>query len=170
MPYETGERSQARSISFLANQNEVIPRSASRAKRLSCDRAGDTNMSKKQKRKRQGHYCWSCNGYLANEKFSGKGHSRHLCRNCQKLGKDELGYREALNNLGRCVGFDGIISRRRRKQFEPFLAHADPRIRKLAAVMQLDDQAARRPRSTDKDDDCESLDPNSSDDILYQSS
>lgn len=29
-----------------------------------------------------GHYCWKCGQYLANEKFSGKGHARHICKKC----------------------------------------------------------------------------------------
>lgn len=28
-----------------------------------------------------GHYCWKCGQYLANEKFSGKGHARHILFN-----------------------------------------------------------------------------------------
>jgi uncharacterized protein len=36
------------------------------------------------KKKRQGHYCWRCERYRANEKFSGKGHARHLCKDCSR--------------------------------------------------------------------------------------
>lgn len=28
------------------------------------------------------HYCWKCGQYLANEKFSSKGHARHICKKC----------------------------------------------------------------------------------------
>lgn len=28
------------------------------------------------------HCCWKCGQYLANEKFSGKGHERHICKKC----------------------------------------------------------------------------------------
>lgn len=28
------------------------------------------------------HYCWKCGQYLANEKFSGKCHARHICKKC----------------------------------------------------------------------------------------
>ncbi|HIE55860.1 MAG TPA: hypothetical protein EYP90_11905 [Chromatiaceae bacterium] len=40
-------------------------------------------MSRKRK-KRQGHYCWVCGRYRANEKFSGKGHAKHICRDCMR--------------------------------------------------------------------------------------
>ncbi|MBR2767497.1 MAG: hypothetical protein IKD68_01050 [Solobacterium sp.] len=36
-------------------------------------------------KKRQGHYCIVCGRRRPNEKFSGKGHARHICRDCQKL-------------------------------------------------------------------------------------
>lgn len=39
----------------------------------------------KKKKKQQGHYCRICGDYKANEKFSGKGHAQHICRECQSL-------------------------------------------------------------------------------------
>lgn len=42
----------------------------------------------KKKKKQQGHYCRICGEYKANEKFSGKGHARHICKKCQSLPKD----------------------------------------------------------------------------------
>ncbi len=33
-----------------------------------------------KKKKQQGHYCRICGDYKANEKFSGKGHARHICK------------------------------------------------------------------------------------------
>ena len=39
----------------------------------------------------------------ANEKFSGKGHARHLCKDCARLGKEELAYRQAIRNMERLV-------------------------------------------------------------------
>ena len=31
-----------------------------------------------------GHYCRICGRTLANEKFTGKGHKNHICKNCSK--------------------------------------------------------------------------------------
>lgn len=67
-----------------------------------------------------------------NEKFSGGGHARHVCRECAKLGAKELAYRQALRNLENCISSHGVIPRRRRKAFEQFLNHEDPRIREYA--------------------------------------
>lgn len=38
-----------------------------------------------KKKKRSGHYCRICGEYKANEKFTGKGHARHICKKCQSL-------------------------------------------------------------------------------------
>jgi hypothetical protein len=99
---------------------------------------------RKQKRKLPGHYCWACDRRRPNEKFSGHGHARHLCRDCAKLGAEELAYRQALRNLERCATWAGIIPRKRRKSFETFLHHDNPRIRALAQQMQQEDQTTRR--------------------------
>ena len=40
---------------------------------------------KKRKRKQPGHFCWACGHRRPNEKFSGRGHARHVCRECAKL-------------------------------------------------------------------------------------
>jgi hypothetical protein len=34
--------------------------------------------------KHQEHYCHVCGRYRANEKFSGKGHARHICKDCAR--------------------------------------------------------------------------------------
>ena len=40
-------------------------------------------MSSKRK-KQQGHYCWVCGRHRANERFTGKGHAQHICRDCMR--------------------------------------------------------------------------------------
>ena len=98
---------------------------------------------KKRKRMEPGHFCWACDRRRPNEKFSGRGHARHLCRDCSKLGAEELAYRQALRNLERCVTWEGVIPRKRRKSFEQFLVHEDARIRTCAEEMLEDDRAER---------------------------
>lgn len=36
------------------------------------------------KKNRIGHYCKVCGRYRANEKFSGKGHRQHICKECHR--------------------------------------------------------------------------------------
>lgn len=103
-------------------------------------------MSKKRKRhrqKRQGHYCWCCDCYRPNEKFSGKGHGRHLCRDCRQLGPEELAYRQAVRDIEQCVLDNGRIRPKRRKTFEQFLHHEDSRVRALAESILEEDRLRR---------------------------
>jgi hypothetical protein len=78
-----------------------------------------------------------------NEKFSGSGHARHLCKDCSRLGASELQYRQELRNLERCVTWEGIIGRKKRKAFNRFLEHPDPRIRRYAEELAAQDIEAR---------------------------
>jgi cupin 2 domain-containing protein len=46
-------------------------------------------MAKKKKRKQPGHYCRHCGRRRANEKFSGTGHARHICKSCENEKRTE---------------------------------------------------------------------------------
>ena len=35
--------------------------------------------------KKRGHYCKVCGEYKANERFSGRGHAAHICKECAAL-------------------------------------------------------------------------------------
>ncbi len=92
---------------------------------------------------------------MPNEKFSGKGHARHLCKQCAKLGTEELAYRQAICDLERCFTCEGIIPRKRRKSFERFLQHDDERIRIEAEKMQCVDRYERQQMRWEADGRCE---------------
>jgi len=49
-----------------------------------------------------GHYCRICGRERANERFGGKGHARHICRDCAALPQDE---RDAILQTDEIVGF-----------------------------------------------------------------
>ena len=50
---------------------------------------GTNNQPKKKKKKRKkpgdSHYCWVCGTHKAHEKFSGRGHATHMCKQCHAL-------------------------------------------------------------------------------------
>lgn len=90
-------------------------------------------MAKRKKgKKRVGHYCWCCDCYRSNERFSGKNHGRHLCRECAKLGPEELAYRQGVRNIDRLMYAYGFVGRKKRHIFERYLHHPNPRIRQYA--------------------------------------
>jgi hypothetical protein len=69
-------------------------------------------------KRRRGHFCWSCGRSRPNESFSGRGHARHVCRECSKLGRDELEYRQAIQNVDRALRSSYLLSRRDRAVLE----------------------------------------------------
>ncbi len=56
-------------------------------------------MSKKKSYRLHGHYCKICGEYKANEKFSGKGHAAHICKDCSKLSAAEKEESQTLTQL-----------------------------------------------------------------------
>ena len=75
-----------------------------------------------------------------NEGFSGGGHTRHLCKDCGRLGADEQAYRQAVRDIDRIVQWEtGRVKRKQRANFERFLCHPNERIRAYAESV-----AARR--------------------------
>ncbi len=95
-------------------------------------KAAKTPMSQQRRKQRRGHYCWSCGRTRANEKFSGRGHVEHLCKDCARLGKEELAYRQTVRDLEQLLTWDGHVPRRNLEQFRKYLNHKDARGRAYA--------------------------------------
>lgn len=51
------------------------------------------------KKKLPGHYCKICGERKANEKFSGKGHTAHICKECNALPQEKKNELQILNRL-----------------------------------------------------------------------
>lgn len=47
----------------------------------------------------RGHYCKICGRVLPNEKFSGKGHANHICKECAKLPVEKRNEMIAVNRI-----------------------------------------------------------------------
>lgn len=71
-------------------------------------------------------------GILANERFSGRGHSRHICRECSRFGKAELDDWQFVRKLEGCCTWEGFEPRKRRHFVRRHLNHDDLRIRAYA--------------------------------------
>jgi hypothetical protein len=96
-----------------------------------------------RRKKARGHFCWCCGRVRANERFSGRGHARHLCKACSKLGKEELAYRQAVRDIGRLLDWNGLVRRKQRKSVERFLSHTDERVRRYAEKVAAEDARMR---------------------------
>ncbi len=90
-----------------------------------------------------GHFCWCCERERRNEKFSGRGHRNHICKDCQKLPKDEREIRQAIRNINRLCTCAGSIRRKHRQEFDKYLEHPEERVRQYAQQVQERDQAER---------------------------
>ncbi|MBF0367749.1 MAG: hypothetical protein HQK50_19435 [Oligoflexia bacterium] len=90
-----------------------------------------------------GHYCWCCGQIKSNEKFSGKNHGRHLCKDCTQLGKEELQFRQVKRDVNRLIGWEGTVSHRNKKALEKYLKHPDKRIADLASSAFIEDRNLR---------------------------
>ena len=108
-------------------------------------------MPQQRRKQRSGHYCWSCDRMRANEKFSGRGHAQHLCKDCARLGKEELAYRQTVRNLERLLTWDGRIPRRNREQFRKYLNHKDERVRAYACQIETANAWPVAERRLDRD-------------------
>lgn len=51
------------------------------------------------KKKLPGHYCWICGERKSNESFSGKGHAKHICKECDALPLERKNELQALDRL-----------------------------------------------------------------------
>lgn len=108
-------------------------------------------MGKRKRKRLPGHFCWVCGRQRPNEKFSGAGHKRHVCRDCAKLGPDELAYRQSVRDLDRCTTREGFIRRKQRAAFERFLRHEDPQIRAMAEDLDRVDSWMREQWRVERD-------------------
>lgn len=81
-----------------------------------------------------GQWCWCCGNILPNEKFSGKGHRRHICRECARMPADK---RLASEQHREISGFleQSNISEKNKKQLKALTASADPKIAEQAQIL-----------------------------------
>ncbi len=75
------------------------------------------------------HNCKICGEYKSNEKFSGKGHAQHICKECAKLPQEEKNERLAMNRL---ISLPFRLSREQRKWLEKMLKDKRDNVRSTA--------------------------------------
>lgn len=57
-----------------------------------------------KKKKQPGHYCKICGERKANEKFSGKGHAKHICKECDALPQEKKNEMQYINRIMNIAG------------------------------------------------------------------
>ena len=80
------------------------------------------------------HYCRICDSHRSNEKFSGRGHRDHICKECQRLPPDERDHIERMDEL---CGFleQSNISAKNIARSKILTQHASSEVSHLAALV-----------------------------------
>jgi hypothetical protein len=81
-----------------------------------------------------GHDCRICGRTRPNEKFSGKGHRTHVCKDCTRLPKLERGAIEREEEICNYLK-QSHISAKNLARLRTLAASADSRIAELAAIV-----------------------------------
>ena len=81
-----------------------------------------------------GHYCWVCDSIRPNEAFSGKGHTRHICKRCKQKPREEI---ERLQDLVNIEGFltQQNISAKNIAYLEQLCQSSDQEVRQKAELV-----------------------------------
>ena len=81
-----------------------------------------------------GHYCRICGRMGANEKFSGRGHRAHICKDCQRLPLEE---RDRIMCGDELYGFlnQSHISQKNIERLGILTRHTDHGVRRLAVLV-----------------------------------
>lgn len=103
--------------------------------------------------KKHGHYCKVCDEYKANKKFSGKGHTAHICKKCAALPPDVRSAQMIENKL---LSLPWRLSKEQIKWLNNKAHDKQPEIRKLAQE-QLDMRFHPERLASDDADEFEDL-------------
>ena len=81
-----------------------------------------------------GHYCRLCGRTRANEKFSGKGHRTHVCKDCARMPKEE---KDAIEHAEEIFGYlkQSRISQKNINRLKTLAASSNVRIAELATIV-----------------------------------
>jgi uncharacterized protein (DUF885 family) len=115
----------------------------------------------------KGHYCKICGSYRSNESFSGKGHSRHICRKCSKLPIEKQKEHMDLNRIYG-LSFSMRISKAHRKMLQDYLNNESEKVRTAAKEVLDELSEMRRMRQIELEyEDRMGLDPCNDDYLEY---
>ena len=80
------------------------------------------------------HYCRICDRGRPNEKFTGRGHRDHICKDCQRLPRSE---REQIEQMDELFGFleQSNISAKNIARLEILIHRNDNEVKRLAALV-----------------------------------
>jgi len=81
-----------------------------------------------------GHFCYICQRVRANERFSGRGHRDHVCKDCARLPRETRKELEILSELERML-HQSHISERNQDRLLSLTQHPAPKVVRTATVL-----------------------------------
>lgn len=85
-----------------------------------------------KKKNKHGWYCKICGRFRANEKFSGKGHAQHICKDCQRQIHEEKLTKKQVLKKEKATTYEQLIP-----QVESLTKDVDNHVGALANVSAL---------------------------------
>lgn len=82
-----------------------------------------------------GHYCRHCGRIRANERFSGRGHRAHICKDCSRRPKEEIQSADQMRELEAFLHHQSHISKNNLKRLEVLARSPIPEVARAAQVM-----------------------------------
>jgi hypothetical protein len=80
------------------------------------------------------HYCRHCERYLANERFTGRGHHQHLCKECSRRPKGEIRKADQLREIASFLR-QSHISSKNCERLEVLTESGDQEVSQLAELV-----------------------------------
>ncbi len=80
------------------------------------------------------HYCRHCERYLANERFTGRGHHQHLCKECSRRPKGEIQKADRLREISSFLQ-QSHISSKNCERLAVLTASGDKEVSQLAELV-----------------------------------
>ncbi|QNB47892.1 hypothetical protein BR63_17490 [Thermanaerosceptrum fracticalcis] len=111
-----------------------------------------------------GHYCKICGRIRADEKFSGKGHRNHVCKDCSKKPAAERDKLTAMNRMYMLYQYSNL-SKNNRKMLQKYLQSDSEEIRNVTKEI-LDHFHKLREGSLEYGEDTENVYNEQCDDLL----
>lgn len=76
-----------------------------------------------------GHYCKICGEVKPNEKFSGRGHAQHICKECAKLPREK---KNEIQTINRIISLPFRLKKQQREWLEKMKSDPNEAVRHAA--------------------------------------
>ena len=80
------------------------------------------------------HFCKICNSFKANERFSGKGHKTHICKDCKSLGQEAISHIQRINDVTDFL-LQSNISKNNIKTLRTYIEEGNEELKEISSLI-----------------------------------